>query len=218
MATRARKRTDRRTRDARAEGKDARATLVAAAARVFAKHGFAGSSMDQIAEEAGFSKGALYWHFEGKSDLFFALIEERFDPLFVEIVGLLESAPADRDVSIEASRALLEFFQGERETILLEQEFWSLAVRDPKLRRRRAERHVRLRDALAAALTARARSLGTPEIAEASERMATAYLALASGLAQERLIDPDNVPDGLFGETVALTYLGLVARTERDAD
>jgi AcrR family transcriptional regulator len=215
VATKARKRTDRRTRGARAEGKDARATLVDAAGRVFAKHGYAGSSMDQIAEEAGFSKGALYWHFDGKEDLFFALVEERFDRPFAAIVGLLESAPPDQDVSVEASRTLLELLQGGRETVLLEQEFWALAVRDPKLRRRRAERQKRLRDALAAALTARAKSLGTPAVAEASERMATAYLALANGMAMEKLIDPDSVPDGLFGETVALTYAGLVARTER---
>src|SRR5439155_20331168 len=67
---RTRKRVDRRTRGARAEGSDARATLVAAAAKVFARRGYAGSSMDQIAKEAGFSKGALYWHFDSKEDLF----------------------------------------------------------------------------------------------------------------------------------------------------
>jgi AcrR family transcriptional regulator len=215
MATGARKRVDRRTRDARAQGRDPRAALVAAAARVFAKHGFAGSSMDEIAEEAGFSKGALYWHFDGKEDLFFVLIEERFDRPFAEMIELLESAPPDQDVSPEASRTLLEFLQQERETILLEQEFWALAARDRKLRARYAKRRRELRKALAKALSARAGHLGTPAVASASEEMATAYLALASGLALEKLIDPSAVPDHLFGETVALTYAGLVARAQR---
>ena len=213
---RTRKRVDRRTRGARAEGSDARATLVAAAAKVFARRGYAGSSMDQIAEEAGFSKGALYWHFDSKEDLFFALLEERFDRPLREMAGLLESAPPDQDMSPEASRALLDFFAKERETILLDHEFWSLAVREPKLRARYARRQTELRDVLARALDARQRQLGAPDFATPTEEVATAYLALATGLAMEKLIDPAAVPDHLFGETVALVFQGLVARAERD--
>jgi hypothetical protein len=43
-------------------------------------------------------------------------------------------------------------------------------------------------------------------------RMATVGMALASGLAQERLVDPRAVPDGLLGDAMVLLYAGLVAR------
>ena len=76
-ATRSRTRTrvDRRSRSARAERRDARQELLRAAADVFAERGFRDASIDEVAERAGYSKGAVYWHFESKDDLFFTLVE-----------------------------------------------------------------------------------------------------------------------------------------------
>src|SRR5918997_878479 len=54
---------------------ETRAELVAAAARVFAHSGFHGASLDEIAREAGYTTGAIYWHFGGKDDLFLAVFE-----------------------------------------------------------------------------------------------------------------------------------------------
>lgn len=57
-------------KDANAETKDVRAEILNAAFRVFAEKGYAGTSMDAVAAEAGMTKGAVYWHFENKRDLF----------------------------------------------------------------------------------------------------------------------------------------------------
>src|SRR3954447_26811941 len=54
---------------------ETRGELIAAAALVFARSGFHGASLDEIAREAGYSTGAIYWHFEGKDDLFLAVYE-----------------------------------------------------------------------------------------------------------------------------------------------
>ena len=97
-------RVDRRTRAARAEGRAGRDELLSAALKVFARRGYKEAGVDEIAAEAGYSKGALYWHFSGKEDLLMALIEERIDRPMRELVALLESAPADQDMSVEASR------------------------------------------------------------------------------------------------------------------
>jgi AcrR family transcriptional regulator len=206
---------DRRTRSARAEGRDARAALIDAAATVFARRGFQEASVDEVAEEAGFSKGAVYWHFEGKDDLFLALHEDRVERRQREMIELLESAPPDQDMAPEMSRRFLELLQREGETLVLDQELWSLALRNPKLRRKYARRQAELRTALAKALDARARHLGAPEFSTPPEEVATAYIALGNGLALAKLIDPGAVPDHLFGETAALVYQGLVARAER---
>lgn len=205
-------RLDRRTRVARAQGRDARAALLDAAARVFAQRGFREASVDEVAAQAGFSKGAVYWHFETKDDLFFALLEERVDPPIEEMVELLHSAPPEQDMAPEASRRFLEFLARERQTILLEQEYWMLAARDPELRARLAARDARLRSALAKALDARAAHLGAPAFKTPSEEVATAFLALINGLTLTKLVDPDAVPDHLLGEMFALVYAGLVAR------
>src|SRR3954462_12141081 len=100
--TRKRPRLDRRTRAARAQGREGRDELLAAALRVFAERGYRQAGVDEIAAEAGYSKGALYWHFAGKDDLLLALLEERVDAPMRAMIALLESAPPDRDMSVEA--------------------------------------------------------------------------------------------------------------------
>src|SRR3954451_12646468 len=156
-------RVDRRTRAARAQAREAREELLAAALRVFARNGYRQAGVDEIAAAAGYSKGALYWHFAGKDELLMALLEERVDRPMRQLVALLESAPPEQDMSVEASRAFARRLAEQRDAVLLEREYWTLAIRDPELRERYAERQTQLRAALARALEARARHLGTPE-------------------------------------------------------
>src|SRR5690349_12817469 len=101
----ARARVDQRTRAARAEKREARDELLGAALRVFAERGYGQAGVDEVAAAAGYSKGALYWHFSSKEDLLLALIEERIDAPLREMVALLGSAPPERDMSVEASRS-----------------------------------------------------------------------------------------------------------------
>src|SRR3712207_6977996 len=89
-----------------------------------------------------------------------------------EIVALRESAPPERDMSVEASREFARQITRERDAMLLDREYWSLAIRDPELRARYAERQRALREALAGALEARARHLGTPDLPMAAEDLA----------------------------------------------
>jgi AcrR family transcriptional regulator len=57
---------------------DTRARIIASAARVFGQKGFQRASLDQVASDAGLTKGAIYWHFKSKNDLYFALLDSRF--------------------------------------------------------------------------------------------------------------------------------------------
>ena len=174
--------------------------------------GFHDTSIDEVAERAGYSKGAVYWHFAGKDDLFLALIEEHVDRPAREMIDLLQSAPVSQDMAPEASRRFIELLSGQRDWLLLEQEYWLQAVRDPELARRYAERRSELRKALGEALAARVQALGTGEIEGDPERIATVIMALNIGLAQQALVDPAAVPDDLLGETISLIYKGLVSR------
>ena len=56
--------------------------------QVFAERGYRDASMDEIVGRAGYSKGALYWHFSSKEDLFFALLEERVIPIWQEGISV----------------------------------------------------------------------------------------------------------------------------------
>ncbi|MBB5017763.1 TetR/AcrR family acrAB operon transcriptional repressor [Chitinivorax tropicus] len=57
---------------------DARVRILHAAAKVFAEKGYEAASLDLVAAAAGLTKGAIYWHFRNKADLFFALLDSRF--------------------------------------------------------------------------------------------------------------------------------------------
>lgn len=207
-------RLDRRTRAARAEGRKARDELLTGALRVFARRGYREAGVDEIAAEAGYSKGALYWHFSGKEELLMALIEERIDTPMRERFALLASAPPERDMSEEATRAFAQQLDGEREALLLEREYWSLAIRDPDLRARYAERQTELRRDLASALEARAHHLGTPDLTMPAQDIARIVISIIGGLAVDELIEPGSVRPELLGEALAVLYAGLVARAQ----
>jgi AcrR family transcriptional regulator len=207
-------RLDRRTRAARAEGRKARDELLTAALGVFARRGYREAGVDEIAAEAGYSKGALYWHFSGKEELLMALLEERIDAPMRDSVALLASAPPERDMSVEATREFARQLGGQREAMLLEREYWTLAIRDAELRARYVERQTELRDALAAAMEARARHLGTPDFPVPAEDVARIVMSIIGGLAVDELIEPGSVRPELVGEALAVVYAGLVARAQ----
>jgi AcrR family transcriptional regulator len=208
---------DRRSRSARAEGRNGREELLRAAGEVFAAKGFRAASVDEIAERAGYSKGALYWHFPSKDEVFLALLEERIDAPTREMIELLESAPPEQDMAPEASRRFVELLTRERELLLLDHEYWSQAQRDPTIRARYASRRAEMRAALGRALAARVEHLGAPPLDVRPDDFATIIMSLSAGLAQERLLQPDAVPDHLLGDAIVLMYRGLVARAVESA-
>src|SRR5688500_4439862 len=195
-------RLDQRTRAARAQGREARDELLTAALRVFARRGYREAGVDEIAADAGYSKGALYWHFAGKEDLLLTLLEERIDTPMRERFALLASAPPEHDMSVEATRAFARQLDGEREALLLEREYWSLAIRDPELRARYAERQMELRHELAVAMETRARHLGTPDLTMPAEEVARIVMSIIGGLAVDELIEPGSVRPELLGEAL----------------
>jgi AcrR family transcriptional regulator len=168
--------------------------------------------VDEIAAEAGYSKGALYWHFSSKEALLVALVEERIDTPMRELVALLESAPPDRDMSLEATREFARQLNEDREAMLVEREYWSLAIRDPELRTAYAKRQAELRGALATGLEARARHLGAPAIPMPADEVARIVMSIIGGLAIDELIEPGSVRPELLGDALVLIYAGLVAR------
>jgi AcrR family transcriptional regulator len=207
-------RLDGRTRAARAQGREAREELLTAALRVFARRGYRDARVDEVAAEAGYSKGAVYWHFSGKEQLLMALLDERIDAPIRDRIDLLASAPAERDMSLEATQEFARQLSEARETLLLAREYWSLAIRDAELRPRYVKRQTELRDALAAALASRARHLGAPDLTMPAQDVARIVMSIMAGLAFDELIEPGSVRPELLGEALAVVYAGLVAQAQ----
>jgi AcrR family transcriptional regulator len=198
---------------AAAAGADSRTSLLDAAASVFAAKGYRAATVEEVVAAAGLSKGTFYWNFKSKEDLFQTLLNERIDRPTRALMEITRTAPADRPTASDVSAGLAELIAGQRETLLL-QEYWAAATRDARLARRYRVRQAALREALAETLEERHRTTGVP-LEFPAEDLATAFIALAEGLACEALVDPDAVDSGLFGQILSLVYDGLEARAKR---
>ena len=69
-------------RRTKAEAEKTRQTIMETARQIFAERGVARTSLEQVAQAAGLTRGAIYWHFANKAELFSALREEALLPLF----------------------------------------------------------------------------------------------------------------------------------------
>jgi AcrR family transcriptional regulator len=193
-------RTQRR-RPNRAQKREAnRARILQAARDVFGARGFHAATIEEIADAAGLSNGAIYYNFDSKGDLFFALLEERLDERIEHMRRTLGSAPPSVALDAEArdaTRSLKE--SGEWRLLLLE--FIVYAARTPAFAERLRAHKRRLRAALTELLDQRLGEAGV-DAPLPTEQIALAMIGLTNGLAIEELADPGAVADELLGETL----------------
>jgi AcrR family transcriptional regulator len=205
MKSRALSRAERRDRTV--------AELVDAADRLFVSRGFHATSVDQIATEAGYTKGAVYSNFTSKEELFFAVYRRRAEQ-FVDAVEPMidELGPVEAlnrlalDTTTRRGREdgwLAVFF-----------EFWAHVLRHPELRERFAAIRRRSRQPLEAALERFAEDRHARLPFDATAATVTMNAAQV-GLALERLTDPASVEPDL-GERLSRLAFDHLSRNLRD--
>jgi AcrR family transcriptional regulator len=170
-----------------------RQELLTAAEACFVSHGFHASSVDEVAERAGYTKGAVYSNFASKEDLFFAVYERRVEQVLTEVVPGLRQAGAERAFDQLAAGAIQrrDRADGWRAVFF---EFWAHVLRHPELRERFAAIHARFLEPMGEAVRQLAddRGLTLPSDVTASQ-VAVAWNAMEVGLALERLTQPQTV-------------------------
>jgi AcrR family transcriptional regulator len=185
-----------------------REELLAAAARVFARRGFHGASVEAISEDAGLSTGAIYSNFRGKEDLFLSLYEQRIERRRGELRSAVERAGGGRAGVAAASAEVGEAFRRDRDWFLLYFEFALHAARDPVFARRfRRVRQAGLRE-LEGGLSDGLEHAGLEPTLPAVQ-LARGLRALSYGLALERLVDDGRGSEPLFGRLAELIFRGL---------
>jgi AcrR family transcriptional regulator len=188
-----------------------RQRLLEAAEAVFARHGFHGASVEEIAREAGATTGAVYSNFAGKEDLFLALFEAstasqvgEYSEIFSAGTTLEEQARGGADRWMQILRERPAYFP-------LFIEFWAYAVREPRVRERFAQRFAAFRATMSRLVLEGAQQHSLPLTPELAERLGIVINALGNGLALEKLADPGAVPDELFGDMLVLIFQGMAA-------
>lgn len=191
-----------------------RARLLEAAAQVLARKGFAGASVDEIAESAGYTTGALYSNFGGKDELFLELLAERTGFRQAEAATIVSGSDEDLEqVRAGLDKLLVDVADKDPDLALLQAELWLYAIRRPGLLERLAAQFRASRDSLSEVLSERERNRqrGEQPADLPSEEVATVILALFQGLVQLRRTDPDLVPADLYGRALSWLFTGIAA-------
>jgi AcrR family transcriptional regulator len=206
-----------RSRLTRAQAKaQTRERLLDAAASLFARRGFAGTSVEQVAEAAGYSVGALYSNFENKEQLFLELLTTRVSDRIGSVAEILEAGsggpgPTRGDALAELSRLLVTVADRNAEFVALQAEFWLHAVRNPDFMAAIAGQLREQVGVLERLVGAAMEQRGGPVPGVAVGEVTIVVLSLFQGLVRQRLIDPDSVPEDLLARSLHWLMTGLRA-------
>ena len=204
--------TQRLTRKQRQE--HTRSRLLESAGRVFARRGLAHASVDEVAADAGFTKGAVYANFGSKDELFLEMLDARFAQRLQEMDRALSTDEPPEAQARAAGRDFVDYLGGDPEWARLFFEAALYAGRDDGFREQLQSRYRAMRERMAALLQERAQAGGfDPGVG--FDHLATMIFAMANGVAFERLVEPDAVPDDLFASMLELFTLGAASRQPR---
>lgn len=168
--------------------------LFKSALRVFSRDGFEAARIEEIAADAGYTRGAFYAHFQSKEDLFFALLEEQSQRHMEKIRRVLDSCSTNED-RLEALREYYVHRATDREWSILILEFKLYALRHPKLRAKLAGMYRSIRMKMkwqGAEQIWPAKLQCAPETAEVRK---LALQSILNGLVLERAYDPTNISE-----------------------
>jgi AcrR family transcriptional regulator len=184
-----------------------RADLLAAARRAFLRDGFHATSLDAIAEDAGYTKGAFYSNFASKDDLLVAVLEGHFSARVEAYEKLIFSTDGIEDAYRAVARYWHDANEREPEWSRLVVELLAHASRNDRLRRTVNEIRERALDRIAGFIDRLAEQHGVRYALPARE-IARGSGALNRGLAVEQLLDP-SVPVEAFEEMHVAYIRGL---------
>jgi AcrR family transcriptional regulator len=185
-----------------------RQDLIDAAARVFIERGFADSSVEAIAAEAGYTRGAFYSNFQSKEELFAELLTQRVYSVYRGMAD--EAAAGARPTSRETGEQLAAIQANEegRWLFRLWLELLAHAGRDESFRTIAATFWSITRDQSAKGIRDAYREAGQKPPAKPKD-LATAMIAMDIGLALQHFVDPQAVPLKLYPELYDLIFSPL---------
>jgi AcrR family transcriptional regulator len=183
---------------------------MAAASKVCARHGLERASIDEVAEEAGFTKGAFYANFRSKEELFLAMLDERFAAQLAKLDRTLSEEGELGDQVREAAADFAHDLADDPEWVRLYFQFAAHAARDESFRAELVTRERALRARMADIVDRRTQRLPFPSPFP-PDQVARMADAMIDGFAMHQLLDPDDYPDDLHATMWSVFVAGLKA-------
>lgn len=182
-----------------------RQSLIAVAREMFLADGYAATSLDKVAIEAGFSKGAVYSNFSGKEELCMAVLDSIHADQIEGVVSAF-SQDTDLDGRIEAFVSWAREGLGQPRWTALEVEFGAIARHSPYVATELVKRHREIRSAIAQLVRQVTAEAGLGDVVDPDEA-ATTLLSLGIGLGTLRSLDP-SIDVGVFADTMRALLRG----------
>lgn len=183
-----------------------RQRLIEVAAEELRAGGYRGTSLERVAERAGFSKGAVYSNFASKEELVLAVLDQRF-------LHQLDSLRDDLQAAPETIEARLATFSSWWADLIRDQASGSLIFELAAQSRDNAEVLAQMRQREINIVTYVAEIIGQEldrfelELPLAPETLATVLVSLGSGLSFSAMLDP-NTPVDVLSDVARLLFLG----------
>ena len=186
-----------------------RDSLLRAAAKLFCRHGLEGSSVDEVAHEAGYTKGAFYANFKSKEELFLVMLDEKFEAEIERLDRMLAGERQPGEEARDAADDFLRFIHADPEWPRLYFEFVSHAARNDEFRGELATRQRALRERIVEIY--RRWSAGFPaEPPLPLTDIAAMTFAMADGFLLDQMVDPE-LGDELYPTMLGVFFRGLQA-------
>ena len=187
-----------------------RNSLLKAAAQIFCQHGLEGASVDQVAQTAGYTKGAFYANFKSKEELFLVMLDERFSRELYRLDRTLAGTEEPHDEARAAAADFIHLASGEDWPRLYFQ-FVAHAARDDDFRQELATRQQAMRDRLTEIFRRWKQGSETPPPLPLEQITAMIYF-MADGFLVDRMIEP-TLSEDLYATMITVFLRGLEALT-----
>jgi AcrR family transcriptional regulator len=185
-----------------------RSALLSAAVELFSERGLEGTSVDEIAQSAGYTKGAFYANFKSKEELFLVMLDERFSEALERLERMLAGTHEPQE---EATAAAADFihFAIDREWPTLSFQFLAYAAQNEEFRQELATRQKAMREQMANVFKRWKQGFGA-EFPLPVEDITAMTFFMADGFLAGRIIEPDLKED-LYTRMIAVFLRGLQA-------
>ncbi|BDB44574.1 MULTISPECIES: TetR/AcrR family transcriptional regulator [Mycobacterium] len=178
------------TRERRLE--HTRNLLLDAAEDVFARKGLLGSALEDIADAAGYTRGAIYSHFGAKEELFLAVVERQRQRFLAGFTAAVESFHQLSDVDLDELAERWRTTSGGTERAALGYEFTLFLLRNPEARERLAEQRLHTIESLAEFITENVSRLGAT-LTIPADTLARVILAVNDGITLGSHLDTEDL-------------------------
>ena len=184
-----------------------KADILKAASTCFARKGYHQTTMDDIAEEAGLSKGGLYWHFGSKKELFLALFESLINDSLLSSLPFMDAqvSAGEKLCTMQEMLTSVVISEEYQELMLLLIDIWLQNRQDPEVNQVAIRMYNELRRPLVELIEEGMRS-GEFKPVNASA-LASVLLALYDGLMVQWMIDETIVDWEATSETLMNTLI-----------